>query len=37
MAFAWIGWIILTLMFAVVVFFGARAFSGGRSVKESLA
>ncbi|SAM82057.1 uncharacterized protein UBRO_04325 [Ustilago bromivora] len=36
-AFAWIGWIILTFMFAMVIFVGAGAFRGGRSVKESLA
>ncbi|KAJ9479075.1 hypothetical protein PHBOTO_002548 [Pseudozyma hubeiensis] len=37
MAFAWIGWIILTLMLAGVAAIGAGAFRGGRSVKESLA
>lgn len=37
MAFAWMGWIVLTLMLAMVIFIGAGAFRGGRSVKESLA
>lgn len=37
MAFAWMGWIILTFMLAVVIAIGAGAFRGGRSVKESLA
>ncbi|TKY85825.1 hypothetical protein EX895_005366 [Sporisorium graminicola] len=36
-AFAWIGWIILCFMLAVVAAIGAGAFRGGRSVKESLA
>ncbi|CBQ73096.1 conserved hypothetical protein [Sporisorium reilianum SRZ2] len=36
-AFAWIGWIILTFMLAVVAAIGAGAFRGGRSVKEALA
>lgn len=37
MAFAWICWIILTLMLAVIAAIGAGAFRGGRSVKETLA
>ncbi|PWN54494.1 hypothetical protein IE53DRAFT_336976 [Violaceomyces palustris] len=37
MAFAWIGWIILTFMLAVVAFIGGGAFRGGKSVKEGLA
>ena len=36
-AFAWIGWIILSFMLAMVITIGAGAFRGGRSVKESLA
>lgn len=36
-AFSWIGWIIMTLILALVAFVGAGSFRGGRSVKEPLA
>ncbi|SPO25669.1 uncharacterized protein UTRI_03034 [Ustilago trichophora] len=36
-AFAWIGWIILTFMLAMVIAIGAGAFRGGRSMKEAIA
>ncbi len=36
-AFAWISWIIATLILALIAFVGAGSFRGGRSVKEPLA